>query len=189
MQPEERGQSGTGEPGALSAGPPKSERTFWERLWGALTLDASVFEEVEHDTRSGLAQACGVIALASVARGIGYGSIPGSVVGGFIGWLFATAVIWIIGVKILEHTSDYRELLRTVGFATAPRMLLVFGVILPGPLLGLLGLFVLFLTVVNFVLAVRQALDVETGRAVFICAVGAVANLIPSLVFGGLAWL
>jgi hypothetical protein len=172
-------------PGAAQPG----SRTFWERLYGALTLDATVFEEVEHDARDGLVQACGVVALASVARGIGYDSFLPSLLGGFIGWLFATAVIWIIGVKVLEHTSDYRELLRTVGFATAPRVLLVFGLILPGPLRALLSLFVLFLTVVNFVLAVRQALDVETGRAVFICAVGAIVNLIPSLILGGLAWL
>ena len=164
-------------------------RTFWDRLYGALTLDATVFEEVEHDERDGLVQSAAVVALASIAHGLAYGSFVGSILGGFIGWMFAAAVIWIIGVKILEHSSDYKELLRTVGFATAPRILLILGVILPGPLLAILWLFVVFLTLVNFVLAVRQALDVDTGRAVFICAAGAVVNLIPTLILGRLAWL
>ncbi len=184
VQPEERSLDS-----ATTQSAERGARTFWDRLYGALTLDATVFEEVEHDEQDGLVQAAGVVALASIAHGLAYESFVGSILGGFIGWMFATAVIWIIGVKILEHSSDYKELLRTVGFATAPRILLILGVILPGPLLAILWLFVVFLTLVNFVLAVRQALDVDTGRAVFICAAGAVVNLIPTLILGRLAWL
>lgn len=162
-------------------------RGFWERFYGALTLDAAVFDEVEHDPES-MWQAAAVVALGAVAESIGYPVGAGGLVSGFVGWGVATAVIWIIGVKILEHTSDFAELLRTLGFASAPKVLLVFGAIL-GPFSGLLWLFVLFVVVVAFVIAVRQALDVPTNRALSICVVAAILNLIPSLFIGGAAWL
>jgi hypothetical protein len=162
-------------------------RTFWERLYGALTLDAQVFEEVERD-RDAMWQAAAVVGLAAVAEGIGFPVRALGLVSGFLGWLVSTAVIWVIGVRILEHRSNFQELLRTIGFASAPKVLLVLGLLL-GPLRPLLLLFVLFLVVVAFVVAVRQALDVPTGRAVAICVVAAVLNLIPSLILGRGAWM
>jgi glycerol uptake facilitator-like aquaporin len=167
---------------------PKDPRGFWDRVYGALTLDATVFEEVERDTNA-ITQAAAVVLLASVARGLGLGNLPYSIIAGFVGWFVATAVVWIVGVKILEHTSDYQELLRTLGFATAPRVFLVLGILPIGPLRSLLWLFVLFLLVVAFVVAVRQALNIGTDRAVFICLVAALLNVIPSLLLGGMAWL
>ena len=167
---------------------PSGPRDFWDRVYGALTLDATVFEEVEHDP-SAMTQAAVVVLIASVARGVGFGNLPASILGGFIGWFVATAVVWVVGIKILEHTSDFRELLRTIGFATAPRVLLLLGVLPIGPLRVVLGLFVLVLVVVSFVVAVRQALDVQTDRAVFVCIVAAVLNVVPSLLLGGMAWL
>ncbi len=41
-------------------------RTFWERFYGALTLDATVFDEIEHDPK-GVGQAAGVVAIVAVA--------------------------------------------------------------------------------------------------------------------------
>jgi hypothetical protein len=166
----------------------QDRRSFWDRVYGALTLDATVFREVEHD-EDALAQAAVVVLLASVARGLGLGNLSYSIIAGFIAWFVAAAVVWIVGVKILEHTSDYKELLRTLGFAAAPRIALILGILPIGPLRGLLWLFVLFLIVVTFVLAVRQALNIPTDRAVFVCIVAAVLNVVPSLLLGGMAWL
>jgi hypothetical protein len=163
-------------------------RGFWERLYGALTLDAAVFQEVERDTAS-IVQAAGVVALAAVARGLGFGDLLYSLVAGFVGWVVAAAAVWIIGVKVLEHSSDYPEILRTLGFATAPRILLILGILPIGPLRVLLWLFVLFLLVIAFVVAVRQALNVKTDRAVFVCLVAALLNVLPSLLLGKMAWL
>jgi hypothetical protein len=176
------------ETGSVAENDVEPGRSFQERLYGALTLDATVFAEVEHDAGA-LAQAAGVVAIAAVARGLGFGDLFYSLLAGFVGWFVAAAAVWIIGVKILEHPSDYGALLRTLGFATAPRLLLVLGILPLGPLRGLLWLFVLFLLVVAFVVAVRQALDVKTDRAVFVCLVAAVLNVVPSLLLGKMAWL
>ena len=173
----------------MSTGPdfsqgPVPRRSFGERLLGALRLDATVYEEVEH-TPDALGQAAGVVALAALARALGVSGdagliegLIGELVGGFMGWLFGAAVIWLIGVKILKHTSDFQELLRSLGFASAPQLLYVLGALPLGPLAPVLVLAVLVLGVFAWVIAVRQALDVTTGRSVGICVLAQIPGLI-----------
>lgn len=166
-------------------------RGFGERLLGALKLDASVYEEVEHDT-SAFGQAALVVALAALAQAVATFGETGtsgafvSLAGGFVGWLLGTGLVWLIGVAILNHTSDYGELLRTLGFASAPGMLGVLGVLPLGPAEALLGLAIFALSTIAAVIAVRQALDVGTGRAIVVCIL---ANLVPVALILGLGLL
>ena len=147
--------------------------SFGERVMGALRLDAGIYDEIEHDPDA-LGQAAGVVALAAVASAIGVatgamgdGGVALILVGvfaAFLGWLISTAIVWLIGVRIMEHTSDYPELLRTLGFAQAPQLLKVLAFV---PLLGfVVWIAVFFWGLAAYVVAVRQALDVETGRAI-----------------------
>jgi hypothetical protein len=179
------GQTGSGATDAEESGASANPRarSFGERLLAALKLDASVFEEVEHDPEA-LPQAAGVVALAAVAGGLslihleGIVGVVGGVISTAVGWLLVTAIIWAIGVKAMGHTSDYVELLRTLGFAHAPQCLLVLGVLPLGPLMALVGLVVMVLSLIAFVIAVRQALDIETGRAVVVCVLAALGRLL-----------
>lgn len=159
-------------------------RSFGDRLIAALKLDATVFEEVEHDVDA-VSQAAGIVALAGVAQGLGAGG-PGGVFPGLLAsftmWILATAIVWAVGVKIFEHTSDFAELLRTLGFAWAPQLLLAIGILPLGPLRALLWTAVFALVVAAFVIAARQALDVSTGRAIFVCLLG----VAPAVIFGAL---
>lgn len=168
-----------------------SGRSFVERVLGALRLDAATFEEIEHD-RSALGQSAAVVVLGGIAAAIGAagqgGGAFGAVIGAILGWAISSAFVWVVGVFFLEHTSDYPELLRTLGFASAPQLLLALRGI---PLLGaLIGLAVFFWGLAAWVVAVRQALDVTTGRAVWVCVLAALVNVacIVGLVFllGGL---
>jgi hypothetical protein len=62
------------------------------------------------------------------------------------------------------------ELLRTLGFAQTPRLLLVLAHV---PTVGLLVQLVVFVwTLITSVVALRQALDFSTGRAVLTGAIG-----------------
>jgi hypothetical protein len=163
----------------------REPRAFGDRLIGALRLDASVYEEVEHD-REALGQAAGVIALAAVAQGIGMAGsgVPGlvaGIIGGLLGWLVSASVIWLVGVRLMGCTSDFPELLRTLGFASAPQVLYVVGVIPLGPLRPFLALAVGILTLVAYVIAVRQALDVGTGQAVLVCLLGVAMSIFLTL--------
>jgi hypothetical protein len=178
-------------PPTSTPAPPPAHRSFVERLTGALRLDAATYDEIEHDP-SALGQAAGVVVLAAIAAAIGTsgqgGSAVGAILGSLAGWLLSTAFIWVVGVFWLKHTSNYQELLRTLGFASSPQI----GVVLAGiPVLG--GLIALAATLwglAAFVVAVRQALDVTTGRAVLVCVLAVLVNIacIAGLVllFGGL---
>lgn len=151
-----------------------SPRAFGARLAGAMRLDATLYEEVEHDPGA-LGQAAAVVALGGLAEGLaltgmlGASGLVAGVVAGFVGWLLATAIVWLIGVRLMRHTSDFPELARTLGFASAPRLLFAIGVLPIGPLLPMLRLVVALATMGTFVIAVRQALDVSTGRALGVC--------------------
>ncbi len=120
--------------GNLESGGGAAARTFGERLLGALRLDASVYEEVEHDTTA-LGQAAIVVLLASFSQGaaafqeVGVGGALASIFGSFLGWGIGAGIVWVIGVKIMNCTSDYGELLRTLGFATVPGILGALGVL------------------------------------------------------------
>jgi len=179
------------EPPAAAGGPTTgapAQRSFVERLVAALKLEADVYEEVEHDPGA-LGQAAGVVALGALAQGLayihgGFGGLVGGVFAGLVGWVLATAIVWAIGVKIMDHTSDFPELLRTLGFASAPKLLMVIGVLPIGPLRGLLALAVGIVTLVAFVIAVRQALDVSTGRAAWVCLLGVLASMVLLLLLG-----
>lgn len=106
---------------------PAAGRGFVDRVTRALRLEAQLFEEIEHDP-SAMGQAAGVVALAAVAAGIGNPGVHGAggivlaVVGAFAGWFIGAGFIWMVGVRMFGGTSDYPELLRTLGFASAPQI-------------------------------------------------------------------
>jgi len=151
---------------------------FLSRIIRALRLDKQLFEEAEADPKS-LLQAMTVVVLASVAGGIG---MPGEeetpFILGALGALFAWAVwafiTYLVGTKLLptaQTVSSPAELMRTLGFAYAPGLLNVLGVM---PVLGwaVRGITAVWM-LLAWVIAVRQALDYEsTGRAVLVCLIG-----------------
>ncbi len=156
--------------------------SFTQRLIGAAKLNVDIYEEVEADTKA-MGQALGVVALSSVAAAIGSigqaGALGlfGGLVGALLGWLLWAGLTYLIGTQLLatpQTHADWGELLRTTGFAAAPGMLHILGIV------PVVGGFVHFVASVwmlaAFVVAVRQALDyTSTGRAVAVCLVGWIA--------------
>lgn len=168
--------------------------SFVERVVGAARLDVRTYEEVEADTTA-TPQAMGVVVLAALAGGVGAATLGGTgvfvtVVGSLIGWVVWAALIWFIGAQLLPESqtkADIGQLLRTIGFAAAPGLLLVLRLL---PLIGGLIAFLVWLwQLAATVVAVRQALDYKsTGRAILVCLIGWVVNVVVSfgiaLVFG-----
>jgi hypothetical protein len=152
---------------------------FVTRMWRASLLERNAYEEVEHDT-SANAQAFGVVLLSSLAAGIGAwenSSAAGLVwhtVVSVVGWVVWAYTTYFIGTRFLPHAdtvADPGQLLRTIGFSSAPGILRV--AMLVSPLA--LGVFVVatLWMLVAMVVAVRQALDYPgTLRAAAVCAVG-----------------
>ncbi len=152
------------------------------RMTRAALLDAQIYEEVEAD-RSATPQAFAVVVLASVAAGIGslenngWSGIGYITVAALVGWLVWAWLTCFIGTRFLpgtETVSDLGELLRTIGFASSPGILLVFAAI---PAISLYVFLVCGLWMLAaMVVAVRQALDYEgrggTARSIAVCAIG-----------------
>ena len=93
---------------------------------------------------------------------------------------------YFIGTRLLpepQTRADHGELLRTIGFSSAPGLIRVAGIIpgLGAIVFSLAGIWMLVATVI----AVRQALDyTSTGRAIGVCAIGWVVQaLILGFVF------
>jgi hypothetical protein len=150
-------------------------------------LDIATYEEVEHDDNL-TTQAAMVVLIAAVARGIGgfndgeNGIIVG-VVAALFSWLVWAGITYLIGDKLLKGTATWGELLRTLGYAQAPAVLLIFGFV---PVLGnILGAVVGIWLLVTGIVAIRQALDFDTGKAVLTAFLGwLVAVAIPAMVIG-----
>lgn len=149
------------------------------RMLRAAKLEVELYEEVEADPGA-MGQAMGVVVLSAVAAGIGNfanGGLVGTVagtVGALAGWYVWALLTYFIGTKLLpeaETHADSRELLRTIGFSSAPGLIRVVGVVpgLTGPVFLVAGIWML----VAMVIAVRQALDYRsTGRAIGVCVIG-----------------
>jgi hypothetical protein len=150
-----------------------------ERMVHAAKLKPHVYEEVEADPGA-MKQAVGVVLLSSTAAGIGnftYGGFGGLVIGAVVallGWYVWAYLTYLIGAKLLpgpQTQTSHGELLRTLGFASAPGILRVLGV-LPG-LTGAVFLVAAIWMLMAMVVAVRQALDyTSTARAIGVCIIG-----------------
>ena len=152
---------------------------FLRRMVRAALLDREVYEEVEHD-RGATSEALAVVVLSAVAAGIGSVENSGprgilwSTLAALVGWYVWAYVTYLIGTRILptgQTVADHGQLLRTIGFSSAPGILRLLAVFPPiaGPafLLGTLWM------MLAMVVAVRQALDyTSTLRAVAVCTIG-----------------
>lgn len=149
------------------------------RMLRAAKLDANLFEEVEAD-KDLMSQAILVVVLSSIAAGLGnvaQGGATGLLIMtilALVSWLIWAYLTYIIGTKLLPTANteaDYGQLLRTIGFSSAPGVIRILGVI-PG-LSGLVFTAANIWMLVAMVIAVRQALDYEsTLRAVGVCLIG-----------------
>lgn len=165
---------------APAEGRPGTVRRSLARRWfGAVRLDASVYHEVEDD-RSAVVQAIGIVAIAGFGRGLAAVAnddlvgITGSIVIAFASWLIVTTLLWFVGVVLDHDTSDFFELLRTVGFAASPLVLLAVvavPVLTIPPLVFGVKLITHAAAAAALVVAAREALDVSTWRAGVFCGV------------------
>ncbi len=166
-------------------------RSITERMKGAALLDVPTYEEVEADT-SATGQAAVVVALGAVASAIGAarggsGGIVAALIWSMVAWVLWSGITYLIGDKLLGGKATWGELLRTIGFAQSPQVLLVLAII-PG--LGwtvrtVVGIWVL----ITGVIAIRQALDFSTGKAIATALLGWLAMMIPAAILGGAAFM
>ncbi len=167
-----------------------------DRMIRAAKLDATLYEEVAKD-ESTMGEALTVVVIASVASGIGM-SLAGPV--GLIGGAIASLISWFlwawlaffVGTVMVPDSgtnTDLTGVLRVTGYASAPGVITVLGLI---PLLGgLAGLVASLWMLAAFVVAIRVVMNFETtGKAVLVCVIGwlvkmAIGGLFVLLGLGG----
>src|SRR5262249_8394801 len=144
-----------------------------ERMIGAARLDAGTYEEVEADTTpTGQAALVGVLSSICIALGAQLqAGVGGGGAGTFLrllAWLVCGRLTLPVGPRLLPGPAtqaDMGQLLRTLGFASAPGIAGLFALV-PG-IRGVVDLVVSLWMLAAMVVAVRQALDYETtGRAI-----------------------
>lgn len=156
-------------------------QSLLERMRGAAMLDINTYEEVEADTTA-TGQAALVVGIVAVATAIGQlrGGAPGVVAGllsAYVGWAVWSGVTYLIG-SWLGGTATWGEMLRTIGFAQTPGVLRVFGVI---PVLGVLVQLVVFVwMLIAGIIAIRQALDFGTGKAIITAVIGLILYIVAA---------
>jgi hypothetical protein len=156
----------------------------------AARLDSDLYEEVEAD-RNATNDALLAVVIVAVASGIGSaissaqnGSSGGAVGGllfgivwGILGWVIWSYLTYFIGTRLFKGTATPGELLRTIGFAQSPGVLNVLSFI-PG-IGGLLSFVAGIWMLIAGVIAVRQALDFDTGKAVITTILGWLVLAVP----------
>jgi hypothetical protein len=144
-----------------------------DRMIGAATLNVATYEEVEADDTA-TSQAAMVVALVAVAQAIGGFGGGGLIMGpiaALMGWLIWAGVTYVIGDKIFDGTATWGELLRTIGFAQAPGVLVVFAILPLGIGLLVRGVVGIWMLIAG-IIAIRQALDFSTGKAILTAVLG-----------------
>ena len=152
---------------------------FMARTTRAAKLESRLYEEVKTD-KDATSQALVVVLFSSLAASIGastHAGLGGLVMGGLVAllaWYVWTFLTYIIGAKLFpvsQTSASHRELWRTLGFASAPGVLRVFGAI-PG-LTGIAFLVAAVWMLFAAVIAARQALNyTSTARAAGVCVPG-----------------
>ena len=100
---------------------------FVNRIIRACKLETTLYEEVEAD-KSATLQAALVVVLSSLAAGVGalslgaYNFLMAQILS-LVSWYIWAYLIYLIGTKLFPEPktkADHGELLRTIGFSSAP---------------------------------------------------------------------
>ena len=137
---------------------------FLSRVYRAIKIDADLYEEVEND-KSATLQAGIVVVLSSLAAGVGALKLGASnfllaPILSLISWYVWAYIIYFVGVKLFgdnKTKSNHGELLRTIGFSSAPGLIRVFGI--TPELMTVTFIGSAFWMLACMVVAVKSALD------------------------------
>ena len=140
---------------------------FINRVFRAIKIDVDLYEEVEKDKNATI-QAGTVVVLSSLAAGVGAMQLGMSnfllaPVMSLLSWYVWAYVIYFVGVKLFGEPntkSNHGELLRTIGFSSAPGLIRVFGV--TPDLMTVTFIGSAFWMLACMIVAVKSALDYES---------------------------
>ena len=159
-----------------------------DRIVRAIRLDWTVFREIAQD-RSAMKEAAIIVVVVSLLSSIGGGIASGNFILSFlVNWIVAILVGWIgwailtyfVGSLLFKGKSDIAEMMRVLGYASAPKLLGLFGFI---PCVGwLIALAGWVLSLIAGFIAVREAMEFDTVDAIVTIVISWVIALVISLI-------
>tara|TARA_B100000686_G_scaffold331763_1_gene395687 strand:+ start:10585 stop:11106 length:522 start_codon:yes stop_codon:yes gene_type:complete len=168
---------------------------FFNRVFRAIKIDIDLYEEVEAD-KTATVQAGIVVVLSSLAAGVGAIHLGASnlllaPLLSLVSWYVWAYIIYIVGVKMFpdpQTKSNHGELLRTIGFSTAPGIIRIFG--FTPTLMTVTYIGSAFWMLACMVVAVKSALDYKSmwkalGVVVLAWIIQAFALLLILILFRG----
>ena len=140
---------------------------FISRTFRAIKIDVELYEEVEKD-KSATVQAGTLVVLSSLAAGVGALHLGASnfllaPIVSLISWYVWAYIIYFVGVKLFPEKntkSNHGELLRTIGFSSAPGLIRIFGI--TPDLMAVTFIGSAFWMLACMVVGVRAALDYKS---------------------------
>jgi hypothetical protein len=151
------------------------------RLTRMIKMDHTVYDEIAADENA-TAQAAIIVAITALLTALGtlFVSNFGAFIWTFIrlvavGWVLWSAIVWFVGSKLFAGNGTFFNVLRVLGYVTAP---LILGII---PVVGSLIGGILSLVLAFF--AIRETMDLTTEKTILTIVIGWVINLVIGLIF------
>lgn len=171
-----------------------------DRIMRAIRLDWTVFREIAED-QNAMTEAAIIVTVVTFLSGLGtfIGSLIGKagfgsallgflstwlISGILLGWILWAVLTYFVGTLLFQGKTDIPEMMRVLGYANAPNLLGVFGFI---PCVGwLIALAGWILSLIAGVIAVREAMEFDTVKAVVTVVIAWVIQLVIALIIGSI---
>ncbi len=176
------------------------------RILGVIMLRAPVYREIADDQQAtreaatvfvvvtlisgffnGIVKSSNGVNFLSIGGAIG-GAIGGLIIG-LIGWVFTSWVLAFVA-KQLDGKTSTSEMLRVTGYVSVFSLVNVLNIFKLIPLLGclttLIAIAVWILSLVGYVIGVREAAEFTTGKAIIAAIVAVIVNFVIVFVIGGI---
>ena len=171
-----------------------------DRIMGVIMLKAPVYKEIAED-KQGTSQAAIVVVVATLISGFFSGlvkvsqtgtvsvSIVGAILGAILGVIFGL-IAWVVAAWVLQFVAkmmggktDTGEMMRVTGFVQIFSLVGVLNVaaLISAALVcvtGLVGFVVAILSLIGYIIGVREAAEFSTGNAVITAIIAAIVNFI-----------
>ena len=171
-----------------------------DRIVRAIRLDWTVFREIAQD-REALKQAAIIVVVVSFLAALGgagglliaqvdagtafLGFFVDWIVNGIlIGWIGWSILTYLVGTILFKGQTDIQEMLRVLGYASAPRLLGLLGFI---PCIGWIFPFAgMILSLIAGVIAIREAMEFDTGKAIVTVVISWGVSILTALLIRGI---
>jgi len=163
---------------------------MFDRIFRAIKLDSSFYREAA-GTPAWMMESFLVVLAAAFLSALGkaFGSdqhvltfvsqIFNEIV---LGWLLWSVIAYFVGNNFLGGKSKLEEVIRVLGYANAPRLLGFFGFI---PCIGwLFSLGGAILSLIAGIIALREVMGFDSGKAVATAIIGWILYVIASIILG-----